>query len=510
LKTVTAVIVLTVLAPLSATAQTKPLGWLSSTQEVGNRGPQTISPGENDPGGISYGSFQFASQRGVGKSSTVKTFVDEYYAEDFREPDAGKPDSFKEIAPGTPEFETKWKEVVKREGEEFVNNEREFIFDTHYTPVVNAIKEKLGLDVDARGDTLRNVLWSTAVQNGPPSDPRGSAVQVIEAALKQWDKKQLSEKPGPDGKGGVSDEDLINAIYAERFRKGDDGQMIHFPKVDLKKSRLDKRAVNERKDALAALTQERETQAPDLNKTALGILLKKAGIIAMPDRRKPNLLAVPRGQVTFDGEGNEGGPYHSRRPHVPSDKSGVTIGRGYDMKKRTAKEIQDDLRAAGVSEAQAKLYAEAAGLSGADAKAFLEKHGGSALFKAAKELGLKGREVNQYLKDNTLEEISQQQQKDLFDLTYGRMEAAVKDKFADYAKYPPSAQEALTDMAYNLGVNGLRTKFPKFVEDVRKQEWDKAAQESKRKGVGAERNQAVRKLLEQAAQPAPAVPKPLP
>lgn len=41
--------------------------------------------------------------------------------------------------------------------------------------------------------------------------------------------------------------------------------------------------------------------------------------------------------MTFDQEGleNPGKKYHSRVPHVPSSSSGVTIGRGYDMKYKT-------------------------------------------------------------------------------------------------------------------------------------------------------------------------------
>jgi len=514
----TAVVILIGVGVGCGFAENKPLGWLSSQFEVANGGAGTVSSGKHkqkdketgevteveDKGGISYGSFQLASKVGVGGSS-VKSFVAEYYADDFREPDPDKPGSFRDLTPGTPEFGKKWKEVVKREGEEFTDNEREFIYDTHYAPVAAAVKEKLGLDVDARSDALRNVLWSTAVQNGPPSDPKGSAVRVMENALKKWDKKQLSEKPGADGKGGVSDEDLINAIYDERSRTDENGKMVYFGNLD-----LSKRFKQERKDVQGALTKERQAKDAELHKTVLDPIGKSIGIIVTPDHRRPNNLIVPRGQVTFDGEGNEGGPYHSRRPHVPSDSSGVTIGRGYDMKARTAKEIHDDLRAAGVSEDQANLYARAAGLSGDDAKAFLDEHGYVKLIKAAGVLGLKGIEVNQYLKANTLDEITQEQQQKLFNLTYGRMEAAVKDKFSDYEKYPKSAQEAVTDMAYNLGLNGLLTKFPKFVDAVKKQDWDQAAQESKRKGVGFERNQAVRELLEQAAKPAADAPMPLP
>jgi hypothetical protein len=114
----------------------------------------------------------------------------------------------------------------------------------------------------------------------------------------------------------------------------------------------------------------------------------------------PNDFVVPRGQITFDVEGNEGGRWHSRTPHVPSDSSGLTIGRGYDMKFRSTRQITKQLTDAGLSEDAAKLYAGAAGLSGEKAR--------------------------EYMKANELPEITPAQQKALFLITY--------DEIAEYAR----------------------------------------------------------------------------
>jgi hypothetical protein len=43
---------------------------------------------------------------------------------------------------------------------------------------------------------------------------------------------------------------------------------------------------------------------------------------------------VAKGQATYNSEGNEGGKYHSRKAHHPTAASGVTIGRGYDLKEK--------------------------------------------------------------------------------------------------------------------------------------------------------------------------------
>ena len=79
----------------------------------------------------------------------------------------------------------------------------------------------------------------------------------------------------------------------------------------------------------------------------------------------------PYGLITWEVEGNEGGPYHSRKLHVPSATSGLTLGRGYDMKNRTAAKINQDLAAAGVPAADAAKIAKAAGLAGDAAKKFI-------------------------------------------------------------------------------------------------------------------------------------------
>lgn len=96
-------------------------------------------------------------------------------------------------------------------------------------------------------------------------------------------------------------------------------------------------------------------------------------------------LSVPEGQVTFDAEGNDyilpdyapkKAPkrpnYFSRILHWPGDVSGVTIGRGYDMKLRTAGEIFTTLRSIGIEEYRAVIASNAAYLSGRQAKIFVD------------------------------------------------------------------------------------------------------------------------------------------
>ncbi|MFK5947357.1 MAG: hypothetical protein QM500_01140 [Methylococcales bacterium] len=83
-------------------------------------------------------------------------------------------------------------------------------------------------------------------------------------------------------------------------------------------------------------------------------------------------LIMPNiGIVTFNSEGMEGGFYHSRILHVPGAWSGLTIGRGYDMKTKSGSKIQNELVKAGVSVYDAKVLSGANGLSGAAAKQYI-------------------------------------------------------------------------------------------------------------------------------------------
>lgn len=85
--------------------------------------------------------------------------------------------------------------------------------------------------------------------------------------------------------------------------------------------------------------------------------------------------------------------------HVPSTTSGLTIGRGYDMKMKGSSKVQQDLITSGVKIVDAKLLAKAAGLYGSLAKSFIVTN-----------------KLEKY-------EITQQQQVNLFNISYAEEEA---------------------------------------------------------------------------------------
>ena len=166
------------------------LGSLSEEFESGGRGPGTVSSGVGDPGGVSYGTYQLAS-----KTGTCAVFVKT----------EGKPwaAKFARNAPGTAAFSTAWKAIAAADGEAFGNAQHAFIERTLYRPVVNVVNDRKGVDLDRRGEAVRDVAWSCAVQHGRAANILIDAIDAVERDTDRSD-------PNYDRK-------LVEAIYKARI-----------------------------------------------------------------------------------------------------------------------------------------------------------------------------------------------------------------------------------------------------------------------------------------------------
>jgi hypothetical protein len=225
-------------SPMAPTLFCPPEGWslgtLSSQYETSGRGPGTVSSGKDDPGGVSYGSYQMTSSGG----GTVRKFVS----------DAAFPwrDRFAGLTPGSEQFSAQWKTLANEEPDAFFKAQHAFIEKTHFAPLVQNIKSACGFDVAQRSHALQDAVWSTAVQHGPNTP-------VITIAIKAVGGVDALPPSDLDG-----ERRLIRAIYAERGRKSADGGLAYFPRVrdKLTQQSLAERFVNEARDALAMLDHD--------------------------------------------------------------------------------------------------------------------------------------------------------------------------------------------------------------------------------------------------------------
>ncbi len=98
----------------------------------------------------------------------------------------------------------------------------------------------------------------------------------------------------------------------------------------------------------------------------------KALLFILKNVFKPEAILAPtHGVITWDAEGTEGGLYHSRKLHMPSNASGLTLGRGYDFRRKSPTTITKDLTASGVDAVTIAVLKNASMLFGNAAKQFI-------------------------------------------------------------------------------------------------------------------------------------------
>ncbi len=76
-------------------------------------------------------------------------------------------------------------------------------------------------------------------------------------------------------------------------------------------------------------------------------------------------------------------------------------------------------------------------------------------------------------------------------------EAELARRLPAWSSYPEPAQQALFDMAYNLGIGGLM-KFHGLLAACNAGEWETAATQCHRSGIGEARNQTTAALFREA------------
>lgn len=205
------------------------LGALSRKYECGNRGAGTVAHTRGDLGGASYGSYQIATNTG-----TMRSFLN-----DLRASNPAWCERLRAHPSGSAGFDAAWRAIAEEDPSGFESVQHEFIRRTHYDVARSKLSRAVpGLDLEGRSATLRDALWSTAVQHGA-----GGAPAVFARAI------------GRDDPAALSDEEILRRVYRER--RADDGRR-YFPRSSAEiQASVVRRFYNEERDALDALSRER-------------------------------------------------------------------------------------------------------------------------------------------------------------------------------------------------------------------------------------------------------------
>lgn len=139
------------LEPTAEPERVERLGEITRKYESGGRGVETISTGVGDAGGVSYGEYQLSS-----KTGTMTKFLKSPEGSAFA-------DSFKDLEPGTREFDAAYSKVASTRGDEFRQAQHEFIVRTHYEPALKTAGS-LGFTVGDR--RIQEAVFSSSVQHG--------------------------------------------------------------------------------------------------------------------------------------------------------------------------------------------------------------------------------------------------------------------------------------------------------------------------------------------------------
>jgi hypothetical protein len=167
------------------------LSRLSHHEESGSGGPGTISSGIGDPGRKSYGTYQL-------NQTTVGSFVTSDLAVAWSR-------EFHGLRPGSGQFDAAWRRVAAREPEAFEDAQYAFLRRENYSRLVERVRRSTGLDVEALGATMRNVVWSTATHQA-----WNTQLRTFERAVTRADQRFRRDHPRYG-------EELIRQIYLERI-----------------------------------------------------------------------------------------------------------------------------------------------------------------------------------------------------------------------------------------------------------------------------------------------------
>lgn len=168
------------------------LGNLSAKYES-NGNPGCISDGYGDPGGKSYGTYQFSSNAG-----SLNSYIQWLQRENY-----WFGDELAKYELCSLEFDNAWKWLADSENhDDFEQSQHDYIKYAYYDPAIDDLYT-LGFNINNHNEVMKDVVWSRAVQYGP-----GAISEMFTDAVTSLGHPNLSYVDSPD-----YDAAMIKAIY---------------------------------------------------------------------------------------------------------------------------------------------------------------------------------------------------------------------------------------------------------------------------------------------------------
>ena len=195
------------------------LGFISAKYESGGNGG-SVSSGNGDAGGVSYGISQFSSK--VGSADNFVSWL--------KQTNPKMASAFKNFKAGTNEFSNAWKQTFSQYGDAFTDVQSQYTYANYVEPLAKLAKQKTGIDY-TRSSALMELLYSTAIQFGSGS---------------------LGLSALGNATASMSDAEIVNASYDKKIANYKSYFKSSSPAVQ---ESVKNRFKNERQDVLSLINQ---------------------------------------------------------------------------------------------------------------------------------------------------------------------------------------------------------------------------------------------------------------
>ena len=231
--------------PVDTTTDVTTIASLSAKYES-HGDPGSVSSGAGDLGGVSYGSYQLASNVGAVDSflDWAKSYPNDALANYARE--------LSKFEVNSQEFKNLWREIGNVDPTGFQELQDAYIMDHYYEAAASALRDE-NYEINKHTTAMKAVLFSRSVQYGS-----GNMVELFTVACERLGYPNLSYVDD-----AVFDSKMISSIYdflvEECDNASNNGSYYHSPNdwangsYTVVKVGLRNRFVNEKEDALSML-----------------------------------------------------------------------------------------------------------------------------------------------------------------------------------------------------------------------------------------------------------------